>query len=129
MDFYQNSEHLNNDPHLYSNGADKFALASVICGILSLPASTTGILAIPLAALGILFAVLSRRKGKALPTKCIIGILTSCIGMVLGIVFTVHSFYMVFNDPVLYRQFNSVFESMYGMDFMEYMSSLSGKGL
>ena len=77
MDYNQNNE------------LNSFAVASMVCGILSVTLCCTGILALPLGALGILFAVLSKRLDTPLTPFSITGIILSSIGLLLGIIICV----------------------------------------
>lgn len=120
MDFYPNSDNPNINPNIPDKRPGGFAIASMVCGIASLIVCCTGVLSIPTGALGILFAVLTKRKGQPLSGMCVAGIWLSCVGMALGILMTVYSFFMVFNDPLLHEEMNSLFEMMYGMSMDEY---------
>lgn len=99
---------------------NKFEIASVACGILSLILCCTGVLSIPTGALGILFAVFTKRKGRNLSNMSILGIWISCVGMTLGVILTIYSFYTLFTDPVMFENFNATFKSIYGMGIEEY---------
>ena len=122
MDFYPNSDNPNiNIQNMRPGG---FAIASIICGIASVIVCCTGVLSIPTGALGILFAVLTQRKGQSLPGMSVAGIWLSCVGMALGILMTVYSFFMVFTDPLLHQEMNAMFEMMYGMNMDEYFNTI-----
>lgn len=122
MDFYPNSDNTNSSPYQQQNRPGGFAIASMVCGIISIVACCTGVLSIPLGALGILFAILLKRKGKPMPGMCVAGIWLSCVGIALGILMTVYSFAMVFSNPILYEEVNTTFEIMYGMGIEEYFN-------
>ena len=100
--------------------SNRFAIASIVCGILSLIACCMGILSVPFGALGIIFAILSKRKGQSMSGMSTVGIWLSCVGMALGILFTIYSFYIVFNNPAMWEEVNRIFESIYGMSIEEY---------
>ena len=111
MDYYQNT-----------NKTSGFSIATIICGILSLATVCTGILPIPLGALGILFAVLTYRKGKKLPSLSRTGICLSCIGMVLGVLLTIYAVATVmplFTNPEYRQELNTYYESIYGISLDE----------
>ena len=122
MDFYSNSNNSNNVPQNTPNG---FAIASMVCGIFSIILCCTGILSISAGALSILFAVLSKRKNTSMPIMSWVGIWLSIVGVVLGILMTVYSFYLVFNDPLYREQVDVMFEQMYGMSLDEYLANPS----
>lgn len=105
------------------NSTNSFAVASMVCGIISLVLCCTIVLSLPFAALSILFAVLSYRKGRNLPGMSIAGISTG----IMSLVFTV--FMMVYvlvqlpamlDDPYFRNQLDQTYEEMYGMDFEEF---------
>lgn len=104
--------------------SNRFAIASIVCGILALIACCMGILAVPFGALGVIFAVLSKRKGQNMPGMSTAGIWLSCVGMALGILFTIYSFYIVFNTPAMLEEVNRIFESIYGMSIEEYYMNI-----
>ena len=122
MDFYPNSDNPNYNSAPQPNRPGGFAIASLVCGIISVILCCTGVLSIPTGALGILFAVLTKRKGQNMSGLCIAGIWLSCVGMALGILMTVYSFFMVFSNPVLYEEVNTMFQTMYGMNMEEYFN-------
>lgn len=115
MDF--NSTQVNTAPN-------RFAIASMVCGILSMTACCMGILSVPFGALGIIFAVLTKRRGQRMSGMGIAGIWLSCVGMVLGILFTIYSFYTVFHNPMMLNEVNRIFESLYGMSLEEYYKAI-----
>lgn len=112
-----NSSYYNQPVHKpYGQG---FTMASVTCGILSITACWTGVLSLPLGALGILFAMLVYRKGRKLNTPCVIGISTSCIGLVFGLLITVYSLVMLpflLKDETFRNQLDMMMQQIYGMD-------------
>ena len=122
-----NSSYYNQPTHKpYGQG---FTMASLACGILSVTTCCTGILPLPLGALGILFAVLVYRRGKKLNAPCTLGIALSTCGMMLGLLLTLYSFFMlpVFLKNESFRsQFDALTEQMYGMDFEEFLQEYYG---
>lgn len=110
---------------------NNFATAALIVGFCSLFLLITFILPLPLGALGILFVILSKRKGEKLAGTAIAGLITSVMGMLLGLALTVSVGVATFqmlkpeNRDLLNRQF----ESIYGIDFDEYMDRLYGDDL
>ena len=110
--YFNNVSDINNTPDNDTNPKHGFSVASLICGILSIPCMCCGIGIIP-GILAIIFAIMSRYDyyGK----KRMEGI--SVAGLVLGIVGTLFSaivlFYvvMIFTDPELSSIFQSAYES------------------
>lgn len=96
-----------------------FSVASMICGIISIVLCCTGILSLPLGALGILFAVLSHRRGRSMPTMSLTGIILSCLGILMGLLMLVISIYMVITDPEFRESFEDSYEEYYE-EFYEY---------
>ena len=121
MDFYQNSNQENHFSTNQPNRPNGFAIASMCCGLVSVLLCCTGILPICLGALSILFAYFSKRKQSPLPGMSLAGIWLSIVGIILGILMTVYSFFLVFNDPFYREQADTMMEYMYGMDLEEYM--------
>lgn len=117
--FYQQ----NQLPYRQKNG---FATAAMILGICSIVLCITILLPFPLGALGILFVILSRRRGEKLSGAAVGGLITSLIGMVLGLILTaaiaIASLQML--KPENREQRNQQFEQIYGIDFDEYLERL-----
>lgn len=90
-----------------------FSVASMACGIASITLCCTGVLPLPLGGLGILFAILTKRMGKAMPSTSITGLILSCVGIFLGILACVYMFYMIMTDPELRDAFEDSYEYYY----------------
>ena len=105
----------------FTDNRNKFARASLILGMCSIVLVCTLFLPIPLGALGLLFYFLSKRLQA--------GLVTSLIGLCAGLIFmgfTVYSSVQLLkpeNRDVL----NAQFESLYGVDFDEYINRLYGE--
>ncbi len=100
-----------------------FALASMIFGVSSILLCCTGLLPLPLGALGTLFAILSRRRAKPMSGMGAAGMVTSIIGMVMGIVIIAYLAAMVamaFN-PDTRPYLDRIYQNAYGMTFEEFM--------
>ena len=126
MDYYQNPDNSNPTPTPQPNQANGFAIASMVLGILAVVVCCTGVLGIPLGALSILFAALSKRRGKKMPGMSLTGIWLSIVGIILGLLMTIYSFYLVFNDPTVKAQTNLIMEELYGVTIDEYFDILGG---
>lgn len=108
---------------------NKFATASFALGMCSLVLLCTLFLPIPLGALGILFYCLSRRKGRPADSPAKAGLVTSLIGLIFGTVCMVFTLYSAISmlKPENKDLLNQQFESVYGMDFDEYMNHIYGE--
>lgn len=94
----------NNNTSSYNSAPEKidaFSAASMICGIISIILCCTGILSISAGALGILFAILSKRKSKPMPSMSLTGIFLSCTGIAMGVFVLIFSAYKILTDPEL----------------------------
>ncbi len=122
-----------NSPDPYGNGVQfnntrnntpaGFAIASMVCGILSITMCCTGFFSLFFGALGILFAILTNRKGKAMPGMSIAGLSTSIVGMLVGFYFLAAAFIQLpamLQDPQYRRELDAVYEQQFGMDFDEF---------
>ena len=122
MDFNQNSENTNYVPSQPFKRPNGFAIASLVCGIISLILCITGILGIPAGALSILFAALSKRKGQFLSGMSIVGIVLSVIGILLGLLIIAYTIFLLFYDPAFKDQMNILMQQMYGVSLEEFFS-------
>lgn len=122
-----NSSYYNQPTHRpYGQG---FMIASGICGLMSVTACCTGILSLPLGALGILFAALTYRKGKKMSSACLIGVVSSCLGIVSAVVLMINTFVMLptlVENDAFRSQLDMVTQQMYGMDFKTFMEEFYG---
>lgn len=113
----------NQFPRKYSG----FSIASVVLGILSIITWCTAIFPLPTGGLGILFAALTYRKGKEMPSLSKAGLILSVIGMIIGIILTafiVFNFVIpLFTDPVFYEEMNEYYQSFYGISLDELLGS------
>ena len=112
-----------------------FALASLVCGLLSVTIGFCGI-ALPLGALGIIFAVLVRRKGKKTNSTAQTGLILSSTGVGLGSLILL--LYLIFMPMMLKQQlsnestrqqmefmYNSLWKNSFDMEFEEYLDYIS----
>lgn len=124
MDYYTNTDN-NNTVTPEERSINSFAIASLVCGILSILMCCGGILSLPFGALSILFAVLSRRRGRRMPGMSIAGIWIGCVGILMGVLMTVYSFFMIFHNPDFLDQVNTTYEMIYGESFEEFLQDYS----
>ncbi len=122
-----NSSYYNQPTHRPYGQA--FTIASGICGLMSVTACCTGILSLPLGALGILFAALTYRKGKKMNSASLVGVVSSCVGIISAVIITINTFTMLpalmENESFRY-QLDTMTQQMYGMDFQTFMEEFYG---
>ena len=122
-----NSSYYNQPTHRPYGQA--FTIASGICGLMSVTACCTGILSLPLGALGILFAALTYRKGKKMNSASLVGVVSSCVGIISAVIIKINSFTMLptlmENESFRY-QLDTMTQQMYGMDFQTFMEEFYG---
>ena len=118
-DRYTDDDFYNYPFSSFTDNRNKFARASLILGMCSIVLICTLFLPIPLGALGLHTPVDSSAKA---------GLVTSLIGLCAGLIFmgfTVYSSVQLLkpeNRDVL----NAQFESLYGVDFDEYINRIYG---
>lgn len=119
MDFYQNANNNNRQNTAKPSG---FSIAALVFGILSMVTLCTGLLPIPLGALDILFAILTYRRGKKLPSLSITGLCLSCVGMIFGIAlytYTAVTVMPLLENPEYRKELNTYYESILGISLDE----------
>lgn len=125
MDFYGSEQSNQSQPNTVP-GKDRptgFAMAALICGILSLLALCTGIFAISFGCLGLLFVVLARRKNQPM-TNATYGSMCMClVGIFLGISIVTYVFttmiWPMLTDPEAFRELNQYYQNIYGVSLEE----------
>lgn len=100
-----------------------FAVAAMVCGILSLLTWGTGFMGIALGSLGILFTLLSHRRKQPLATSSLVGLIISIVGLCIGLLFTVYIIVNivipVLTDPAAYAEFSKLYQNLYGVSLEE----------
>ena len=117
MDQFPYNQYNNNNTSSYGPAPEKidaFSVASIVCGMISIILCWTGLFYIPAGALGILFAILSRRKSKPMPSMSLTGIILSCIGIAMGVLVLIFSLYKILTDPELRKIFEDLSSSPNG---------------
>ena len=119
-----NAQNMNTPEHTEQPGG--LPVASRICGMLSMTlgifsvtACCLGYLSIPIGALGILFAILSRRIGKEMPTSCKTGLMLSITGLIIGTLMMVLNIYATITDPTFWeytQEIMEMYEEIYGIE-------------
>ncbi len=121
-----NSSYYNQPTHTpYDQG---FSIASLVMGILSVSLGCCG-MSLPFGALGILFALLCYRKGKRLNGNARFGLYLSIFGCVYGAGVMIYSLLQLpamLKDPTYVNQLNQLYQSLFGMDFEEFIQSFYG---
>ena len=123
MDYYSEQSQ-NTPPGKVIIVPNLFLVFSVICAILSCTCGCFILSSIFFGSLSILFAILSKgHKQQMVPAarSCVI---LSVIAMVLSTVTTTVSVYQVFNDPEMYQEFSTQYESLTGVSFEEELNAL-----
>lgn len=114
------------------NSITAFSIAALVFGVLSLVTCCTGILPIAAGGLSILFVVLSRRQGQPLPQLSVLGLVLSCIGILLGLFLTtitlVYVIIPMFTDPNAYQELNTFYKTYYGMSLDEMLGGWDPTG-
>lgn len=96
-----------------------FSIASMILGMISILLCCTVFFSVPFGALSILFAILTKRKGKAMPSMSLTGITLSCVGIVMSLFLLVYSVFVILTDPELRKAFEDSYEEYY-QEFYNY---------
>ena len=118
MDNYPTNETLFNQTNGYNTSSagpktSGFAMASMICGIISILLCCTGCFSLSLGSLSILFAVLSKRRGEPMPSMSVTGITLSCVGIALGIFILIFSFATLISSPEFRESYEDALEEYY----------------
>jgi len=125
----QNNGNVNYVPRQPAPERDKgFIIASMVLGILSILFSCVGFYSIPFAALSILFAILAYRKGRKMNSMAVSGIITSCIGIIMGILVTIWAFWymsVLIEDGFL-DYYESYLEETYGEEVTDLLKDFYG---
>ena len=116
MDYNQN---IQNKPKFSG-----FAIASMVCGILSLLCCCMGLGFIP-GSLAILFALLNRRKGQDMDAFSITGIVTGALGFALSLFICISTLVML-EEPTFQKEMYDSFEDIYGEDYADMLAELYG---
>lgn len=106
-----------------------FAIVAMVLGLCSLLSLCTFFLPIPLGALSIVFVILSRRQSKKMAGPALTGLITSLVGLFISLLFFISVMGTAFSllKPENRDELNRQFESVYGMDFEDYMENFYGE--
>jgi len=125
----QNNGNVNYVPRQPAPERNKgFIIASMVLGILSILFSCVGFYSIPFASLSILFAILAYRKGRKMNSMAVSGIITSCIGIIMGILVTIWAFWymsVLIEDGFL-DYYESYLEETYGEEVTDLLKDFYG---
>lgn len=117
---YTTSDHISNTP---PKGAG-MAAAALICGIISLAGLLCLFPGFLCGGLAIVFALLSKGKESRMLPTAKAGLTFGSIGIVLAVIIMASSVYMVFSNPDLMKQYEMLYEQMYGSDFEDDMNGI-----
>lgn len=101
-----------------------FSSAALYMGIFAIISVTTIIFPIVFGALGILFAILSKRRNRRLPSHAFYGVTTSIIGIFFGIVLFTTALPQAINDlkdPIERQKINNDYLYKFGISFDDMM--------
>lgn len=101
-----------------------FMMLSLMMGILTFTSCTFIFTALISGGLSILFALLSKGNHPKMHFMARSGITASIAGMVLSLIITASTIYLVFNNPQYRELLNTTYESMYGMTFDEALEEM-----
>ncbi len=101
-----------------------FMTLSLLMGVLAFTSCSFIFTAMIAGGLGILFAVLSKGKHPKMHFIAKSGVAASVAGMVLSVIITGFTVYMVLHNPEYREMLNTTYESMYGMTFDEALEEI-----
>lgn len=95
-----------------------FSKASLVLGIITIVTVFMGVIYIPFitGGIAIILALLSRGRRRSFSTPALIGVITSCVGLVLNVALVVTSLVLYSNVPEVRNQVNSYLEQMTGIE-------------
>lgn len=114
------------DPYKKAQG---FATASMVLGILAFVSvfSMTVVPAFIFGSLAIILGILSRGNLKTLQGRALAGIIVGGCALVINLLLCIFSFYVVFSDPEIARQYwdmiNQTYTQMWGMSLSDILKS------
>lgn len=124
MDYNNNQWQQESIPQPAKADSNNFAIASLICGIISILLCFTIIFSLPLGALGIIFAVLSKRRTMKLAPSALVGSILSSISVafsILMVIFSVLFMKNYSNNPSFREKLNELYVETYGVTLDDYL--------
>ena len=103
--------------------------ASMILGIAAIVSAFMMTVYFPfiLGGISIIMALLSKGHEQKMASKAKTGVVCSIIGLVLNVIIVVSSVYTVFSNETAYRQFDQMYEYIYGESFSDTYEKLTGQ--
>ncbi len=101
-----------------------FMMLSLMMGVLAFTSCTFIFTAMIAGGLSILFAILSKGNHPKMHFMARSGIIASIAAMILSVIITSATVYMVFHSPQYREMLNTTYESMYGMTFDEALEEI-----
>lgn len=111
------------------NPAQNLITASLVLGISAVFSAFMMTVYLPfiLGGISIILAILSKGSGPAVSGRAKAGIACSIGAILLNVMIVGWSTFTVFNNPDVYRQFNSMYEQLYGESFEDMYRELTGR--
>lgn len=103
---------------------NSFMMLSLLMGVLAFTSCSFIFTAMIAGGLSILFAILSKGNHPKMHFTAKSGITASIAAMVLSVIITSFTVYMVFHNPEYREMLNTTYESMYGMTFDEALEEM-----
>lgn len=103
---------------------NSFMMLSLLMGVLAFSSCSFIITTMIAGGLSILFAILSKGNHPKMHFMAKSGITASVFAMILSIIITSATVYLVFHDPQYREMLNTTYESMYGMTFDEALEEI-----
>ena len=101
-----------------------FMMLSLLMGILAFTSCTFIFTAMIAGGLSILFGILSKGNHPKMHFMAKSGITASVFAMILSVIITSATVYLVFHDPQYREMLNTTYETMYGMTFDEALEEI-----
>lgn len=122
---YQNYSY----PPIRKSPADGLITASMVLGIGAVISAILMTVYFPfiLGGISIVLALLSKGYENKMHSKSRTGIICSVIGIILNMLIVSWSFYSVFSNEHVFKQFDSLYEQFYGDSFSDMYKELTGE--
>jgi len=101
-----------------------FMMLSLLLGVLAFTSCSFIFTAMIAGGLSILFAILSKGNHPKMHFIAKSGVMASVAAMVLSVIITAFTVYMVFYNPEYRKMLNTTYESMYGITFDEALEEM-----
>ena len=102
-----------------------FMMLSLMMGVLAFTSCTFIFTAMIAGGLSILFAILSKGNHPKMHFMAKSGIIASVFSIILSVIITASTVYLVFHNPQYREMLNTTYESMYGITFDEALEEIN----